>query len=134
MNKPLCTAVLGGPMSGSKQDNGADRIRRPAVNGQTDPADDNQANQGTNGTLGADGPAGSDVTTAASRDPVLPPAAAAPQASVADRATAAGVAAAKAVWSQAATLIPLLALASYGLGRLMEAYSRHPVEVQPDNG
>jgi len=106
-------------MSGSKQDNGADRIRRPAVNGQTDPADDNQANQGTNGTLGADGPAGSDVTTAASRDPVLPPAAAAPQASVADRATAAGVAAAKAVWSQAATLIPLLALASYGLGRLM---------------
>jgi hypothetical protein len=109
-------------MSGSKQDNGANRAGHRAINGKTDPADDSQANRGINSTLDADGPAGSDATTAVSPSPMPPPDAATPQASVADvadRATTAGITAAKAVWSQAPTLIPLLAVASYGLGRLM---------------
>ena len=107
-------------MNGSKQDNEADRTERPTANGQIDLAEDNRADhQGTSDcTLGADGLAGPD-STAASGDSAPPLAAAAPEGSVADRATAAGVIAAKAVWGQASTLIPLLAVASYGLGRLM---------------
>ncbi len=107
-------------MSGSKQDNEAGRARRPAADGQKDPAEDNQANhEGTaNGTLGTDDLAGPGGTTA-SADSVPSPATAVPETSMADRATAAGAMAAKAVWGQASTLIPLLAVASYGLGRLM---------------
>jgi hypothetical protein len=105
-------------MSGSKHRTEADRTERPAANGQTGPAEDNQAShQDASGTLGLD-----DLTepdgAAASGDAAPAPVAEAPQSSVAD-ATEAGIIAVKAVWGQATTLIPLLAVASYGLGRLM---------------
>jgi hypothetical protein len=105
-------------MSGEGMSVGAGAVTGSATGSGKDVASGPVGVDGGDGTSGGPGAVVSDEDPAADGSMLLDAGAPLPV-SAAGRAVEAEVIAARAVWSQAPTLIPLLAALSYGLGRLM---------------